>query len=61
MDLKNNSSISNIENELEESNQTTECTELRKDEIDCNGDDSSSQIIEIPDENESKGKSLLKW
>lgn len=61
IDLKNNSSISNIENELEEANQTTECTELRKDKIDCNRDASSSQIIEIPDENESKGKSLLKW
>lgn len=60
MDLKNNSSISNIENELEESNQTTECTELRKDEIDCNGDDSSSQIIEIPDENESKEMCVLR-
>ncbi|KAH0509580.1 ATPase family AAA domain-containing protein 2 [Microtus ochrogaster] len=60
IDLKNNSSISNIENELEESNQTTECTELRKDKIDCNGDASSSQIIEIPDENESKEMCILR-
>ncbi|XP_038199344.1 ATPase family AAA domain-containing protein 2 isoform X1 [Arvicola amphibius] len=60
IDLKNNSSISNIENELEESNQATECTELRKDKIDCNGDASSSQIIEIPDENESKEMCILR-
>ncbi|KAM7317083.1 ATPase family AAA domain-containing protein 2 isoform X2 [Alexandromys fortis] len=60
IDLKNNSSISNIENELEEANQTTECTELRKDKIDCNRDASSSQIIEIPDENESKEMCILR-
>lgn len=60
LDLKNTSSTSNIENELEESNEITECTDLRKENIDCSGDASSSQVIDIPDENESKGKSHLK-
>ncbi|KAL1767908.1 ATPase family AAA domain-containing protein 2 [Sigmodon hispidus] len=60
IDLKNNSSTSNIENELEESNQTTECTELRKDKSDCNGDSPSSQVIDLPDENESKEMYILR-
>lgn len=60
MDLKHNSSTSNTENEHEESNHTTECTELRKERVGCNGDDSSFQVVDIADENESKGKSHLK-
>ncbi|OBS67016.1 hypothetical protein A6R68_04450 [Neotoma lepida] len=60
MDLKNSSSTSNIENELEESNPTTECTELRKDKVGCNGDASSSQVIDIADENESKEMCILR-
>uniref|UniRef100_A0A452VAZ4 ATPase family AAA domain-containing protein 2 n=1 Tax=Ursus maritimus TaxID=29073 RepID=A0A452VAZ4_URSMA len=54
----NNSSICGIENEFEESGKTTACTEVRKDKIVCNGDASGSQIIDISDENEAKGKSV---
>ena len=57
--LRNNSSGTCIENELEESGRTTACTDLRKDKIACNGDASSSQIIDISDENEARGKSQL--
>lgn len=60
IDLKNNSSSSNIENELEEPKQATEGTELRKDRIVCSGDASSSQVIDIPEENESKEMSFLR-
>lgn len=60
LDLKNTSSTSNIENELEESNEITECTDLRKENIDCSGDASSSQVIDIPDENESKEMCILR-
>uniref|UniRef100_A0A8C6WDA5 ATPase family AAA domain-containing protein 2 n=1 Tax=Nannospalax galili TaxID=1026970 RepID=A0A8C6WDA5_NANGA len=60
IDLKNNSSTSNnIENELKESKKTTTCTQLRKD-VDCNGDDSNSQIIDIPDETETKETCVLR-
>lgn len=58
IELRNkNSSICGIENELEESEKTTACTEVRKDKIVCNGDASGSQIIDISNENEAKGKS----
>lgn len=57
-ELGNNSSICSIENELEESGKTTACAELRKDKITCNGDAFSSQILDISDENEAKGKSF---
>ncbi|XP_059103162.1 ATPase family AAA domain-containing protein 2 isoform X2 [Peromyscus eremicus] len=60
MDLKNNSSTSNTENEHEESNHTTECTELRKERVGCNGDDSSFQVVDIADENESKEMCILR-
>ncbi|XP_028609717.1 ATPase family AAA domain-containing protein 2 isoform X2 [Grammomys surdaster] len=60
IDLKNNSSSSNIENELEEPKQTTEGTELRKDRVVCNGDASSSPVIDIPEENESKETGFLR-
>ncbi|XP_021500935.1 ATPase family AAA domain-containing protein 2 isoform X1 [Meriones unguiculatus] len=60
IDLKNNSSTSHIENEHEESKQTTEYTELGKERIDCHGDTCSSQIIDIPDENESKEMGILR-
>lgn len=55
-ELGNNNS--SVENKLEESRKTTACTELRKDKIACNGDASSSQIIDTSDENEAKGKSF---
>lgn len=59
MELGNNTSSNcSIENELEESGKITACTELRKDKIVCNGDASSAQIIDTPDENEAKGKSF---
>ena len=58
IELRNkNSSICGIENELEESEKTTACTEVRKDKIVCNGDASGSQIIDISNENEATGKS----
>ena len=57
IELENNNSSPCIENEPEESGKTTACTELRKDKIACNGDASSSRIIDIFDENETKGKS----
>lgn len=60
IDLKNNSSSSNIENELEEPKQTTEGTELRKDRIVCSGDASTSQVTDIPEENESKEMGFLR-
>uniref|UniRef100_A0A8C8UEP5 ATPase family AAA domain-containing protein 2 n=1 Tax=Peromyscus maniculatus bairdii TaxID=230844 RepID=A0A8C8UEP5_PERMB len=60
MDLKHNSSTSNTENEHEESNHTTECTELRKERVGCNGDDSSFQVVDIADENESKEMCILR-
>ena len=60
IDLKNNSSSSNIENELEEPKETTEGTELRKDRIVCRGDASASQVTDIPEDSESKGKSHRK-
>lgn len=56
IELGNNNSICDIEHELEESGKTTACTELRKDKIVCNGDASGSQIVDISDENEAKGK-----
>ncbi|XP_051015596.1 ATPase family AAA domain-containing protein 2 [Acomys russatus] len=60
MDLKNNSSTSHIENELEESEQTTDCTKLRIGRIDCHGDASSSQVMDIPEEKESKEMGILR-
>ncbi|XP_028727722.1 ATPase family AAA domain-containing protein 2 [Peromyscus leucopus] len=60
VDLKHNSSTSNTENEHEESNHTTECTELRKERVGCNGDDSSFQVVDIADENESKEMCILR-
>ncbi|XP_073925259.1 ATPase family AAA domain-containing protein 2 isoform X5 [Castor canadensis] len=60
IELGNNSpSICNTENELEESTKTT-CTELRKDKISCNGDASSSQIVDNSDENEAKEMCILR-
>lgn len=56
----NNSSVCSIENKLEESRKTTACTELRKDKIVCNGDASSSQIIDTSDENEAKEMCVLR-
>ncbi|XP_037659132.1 ATPase family AAA domain-containing protein 2 [Choloepus didactylus] len=56
VELGNNSSV---ENELEKS-KTTACTELRKDKIPCNGDATSSQIIDISDENEAKEMCVLR-
>ena len=56
IDLGNHSSTCNIEKELE-SGKATACTELKKDKIACNGDALSSQVINISDENEAKGKS----
>lgn len=58
--LRNNSSGTCIENELEESGRTTACTDLRKDKIACNGDASSSQIIDISDENEAREMCVLR-
>ncbi|GAB1299382.1 ATPase family AAA domain-containing protein 2 [Apodemus speciosus] len=60
IDLENNSSSSNIENELEEPKQTTEGTELRKDRTVCNGEPSSSQVVDVPEENESKEMGFLR-
>lgn len=57
IELGNNSNTCCIENELEESGKTTACTELRKNKIACNGDAFSSQITDVSDENEAKGKS----
>lgn len=60
IDLKNNSSSSNIENELEEPKETTEGTELRKDRIVCRGDASASQVTDIPEDSESKEMDFLR-
>ncbi|XP_036781419.2 ATPase family AAA domain-containing protein 2 isoform X3 [Manis pentadactyla] len=57
-ELGNNNS--SVENKLEESRKTTACTELRKDKIACNGDASSSQIIDTSDENEAKEMCVLR-
>uniref|UniRef100_A0A8C0K0N5 ATPase family AAA domain-containing protein 2 n=1 Tax=Canis lupus dingo TaxID=286419 RepID=A0A8C0K0N5_CANLU len=48
IELRNkNSSICGIENELEESEKTTACTEVRKDKIVCNGDASEMCILRM--------------
>ncbi|XP_037357948.1 ATPase family AAA domain-containing protein 2 isoform X2 [Talpa occidentalis] len=56
----NNLNTCSMENELEESRKTAPCPELRKDKIACNGDASSSQIIDISDENETKEMCVLR-
>lgn len=58
IDLGNNSSTCSIENELE-SGKATASTELKKDKITCSGDSLSSQIINVSNESEAKGKSQL--
>ncbi|XP_043339382.1 ATPase family AAA domain-containing protein 2 [Cervus canadensis] len=60
IELGNKNSRTCIENEPEESGKTTACTELRKDKITCNGDASSSRIIDISDENEAKEMCVLR-
>ncbi|KAM6215269.1 ATPase family AAA domain-containing protein 2 isoform 1-T1 [Rhynchocyon petersi] len=49
----NNFNNCSIENELEESKKNATCTELRRDNLICNGDDSAFQSIEHLDENEA--------
>ncbi|KAG8515523.1 ATPase family AAA domain-containing protein 2 [Galemys pyrenaicus] len=56
----NNLNTCSIENELEESKKTAAVPELRKDRIACNGDASSSQIIDVSDENETKEMCVLR-
>lgn len=58
-ELQNNSTTCSIENELEVSRKTTPCSEI-KDKIACNEDASSSQIIDVSDENEAKEMCLLR-
>ncbi|KAM9689549.1 ATPase family AAA domain-containing protein 2 isoform 2-T2 [Dama dama] len=60
IELGNKNSCTCIENEPEESGKTTACTELRKDKIACNGDASSSRIVDISDENEAKEMCVLR-
>ncbi|XP_021039506.1 ATPase family AAA domain-containing protein 2 isoform X2 [Mus caroli] len=60
IDLKSNSSSSNIENEVEEPKETAEGTELRKDRIVCRGDASGSQVVDIPEDSESKEMDFLR-
>lgn len=58
IDLGNNSSTCSIENELE-SGKAAASTELKKDKITCSGDSLSSQVINVSNESEVKGKSQL--
>lgn len=58
VDLGNNSSTCSIENELE-SGKAAASAELKKDKITCSGDSLSSQIINVSNESEAKGKSQL--
>ncbi|XP_004607818.2 ATPase family AAA domain-containing protein 2 [Sorex araneus] len=58
IELGNNSSVGNIENELD-SQKATSCPELKKDNITCNGDASNSQIIEVSDGKEAKETCIL--
>ncbi|XP_049621574.1 ATPase family AAA domain-containing protein 2 [Suncus etruscus] len=60
VELGNNSSTCNTENELNESRKTISCPELKKDNIACNGDASNSQIIDVSDENEEKEICVLR-
>nr|XP_044999587.1 ATPase family AAA domain-containing protein 2 isoform X2 [Jaculus jaculus] len=58
IDLGNNSDTSIIENELEESRKTIESTELNTEH--CNGDASSSQALDTPDEREAQEMCILR-